>query len=104
MLKTLYLNNSVFHGYFITVELSMFITMEGLVEHIRERLKALCTMNNLLHLRDKASNLQIKPEIYSTIEDMMLSNEPMLRLMCRDVADEKCSLQGNMLISENVNY
>ena len=86
MLKTVCVKGSIFHGFYVVVELELFQSVESLSTHLRERLKSICNINNFLDLHEKACALVIKPDVYSSIEEMMLSNEKVISFNCKDTS------------------
>eukprot|EP00960_Hanusia_phi_P064649 765857-Hanusia_phi.AAC.3 len=80
----------------------MFVTLEGLILHVRDKLKAMFTLNNLMTLHDKVDEMAVNCDIYGSIEEMMLSNEPMMRLNCRDPRERNSFVSKELFISESV--
>lgn len=83
MLKTVYLKGYLFHDYRTVVELSVFDKMDDLIYYIREKLKALFTTHNLPELYLRVDQMDIKPDIHFSIQEMMLSTEHVINLVCR---------------------
>lgn len=103
MLKTIKLTNSIFHGFFFVVELDMFQDLEALISHAREKLCALFSLHNMQELLSKAKQIEIKSYAYGTIQEVMLSNESIISLFCKEPSDKKPMTKENFL-SESVNY
>ena len=84
MLKTICLKNSCFEGYNLVVDLNLFCNLEHLYIHIRNRLAALFVLNNLVNLKEMADNMDMQADVFSSLEEMMLSNEKVIYIVCKN--------------------
>jgi hypothetical protein len=82
MLKTICLKDSVFHGYNIVVDMELISSLDYLYMYIRNRIVALCILHNFNELKAMAERLRMRPDVFGTLEEVMLSNERVIYLQC----------------------
>lgn len=82
MIKTFVISDDLFHGFSVILNPMLFDSIKSLLEHIKNKLKAIFVLNNLELLAQKVDNLDLHLHGAKFISDLQEKPEEDIIYIC----------------------